>query len=105
MLATQGISPLLYCCKGTLYGIRTPTSALPASPLALQPSLSGVSLWKLGTIRLPSSINSGHTITPISHDDIRTSPVGRAVSPQACFDRFADVSIAQSTDPLLLYRT
>lgn len=105
MLATQGISLLPYCCSGRLYGVRTPTSALAPSSSEAQASLSGASDLKLGTIKLPFSIRSGHTRTPASHDDRRTSPVDRAVSPQACFDKFADVSIAQSIVRLLLYRT
>jgi hypothetical protein len=59
--------------------------------------ISTVSDWK--ELNMTPSLQSkvGHTSTPTSQEAIRTSPVaGFRVSPHACFDIFADVSIAQS---------
>ncbi len=48
---------------------------------------------------LSSPKRAGHTSTPISHDAMRTSPAALVASPQACLDKLADVSSAQSIAP------
>lgn len=104
IVATQGISSAPYRCNGILYGIRTPTTGCTLS-VATSCCLGrcGVSVLKVPTIDDVFSSNSGHKSTPISHEAIRTSPFGRAASPHACFERFAEVSSAQSIE-LWLYR-
>lgn len=60
--------------------------------------ISTVSDWN--EVNMTPSLQSklGHTSTPTSQEAIRNSLVlGFSVSPHACFDIFADVSMAQST--------
>lgn len=53
--------------------------------------------FDMGFGEAESSVNSsGHTTTPISQLDILTSPFAFVAAPQACVDRFAEVTIAQS---------
>lgn len=102
MVATHGVSSWLYLRNGTLYGIRNPTT-VPASPDRPCDSV-GTSVLK-HPVMIASSLNSdGHTSTPISHEAIRNCPVGFAASPHACFDKFAEVTNAQSIVSFLFVR-
>lgn len=102
MVATQGTSLFPYCCSGTLYGIRSPIKARWFSE-STSCSLGsfGVSDLKVPTIVAPFDRSSGHRRTPTSQEAMRSWPSVRMLSPQACFERFAEVSNAQSIVSLL----
>ena len=95
-VATHGTSPSPYNCSGKLYGTLSATTAdLPSST---SPSTSE-SVKNVAFMTASSAYSSGQTRTPISYDAMRTSPVvALGASPQACLDRLADVSRAQSMD-------
>lgn len=68
--------------------------------------MSTVSDWNELNMTPSLQNKPGHTSTPTSQEAIRNSPVllGFRVSPHACFDIFADVSMAQSIAVLRLNR-